>query len=468
MVVPVLVLLVAALHVGADGGVPVSSAWTRRGPGRGRRHGRNPGGGALGGAGGGARGARSRVTRRATWCAYGSRRRTARCSGHAERSRRRRGGGGSVRGGRRCGADDRGSATVWAAFAARGAVRGLRGPARARPGRRGPAPGGRGRRPGGARPPRTTRCRAAAAACAAARRVARGPGRPLVRCAVAGEIADVTAEAGPRPVHLAGHGPGAGPAGARPTRRGHRRRHGCRGQGRRPVRHPRQRPPAAPRATARVSSRTAPRLCSGSLPLPHLGDWMQDGQPASHSQAAMASRVAVSQARGGVEGALGEARAAGVAVVDEDRGQQGVRVQRDGDAADVPAVAGGEQRQHADGGVLGGVQGAAEDLRVDPGGVELVLGDRPPHGAGAQRAGRQVELGLAQHLAGDQPAAQEGDDLVGDLDGAEAQPAVAPGDLRCRSPGRRWRWCRGRSWSTAGWPPRPGRPSPPGPACRTR
>ncbi|CAM5253410.1 hypothetical protein SHIRM173S_09407 [Streptomyces hirsutus] len=46
-------------------------------------------------------------------------------------------------------------------------------------------------------------------------------------------------------------------------------------------------------STAR--SRTAPRLCSGSLPFPHLGDWMQDGQPASHSQEAMACRVAVSQ-----------------------------------------------------------------------------------------------------------------------------------------------------------------------------
>lgn len=31
--------------------------------------------------------------------------------------------------------------------------------------------------------------------------------------------------------------------------------------------------------------------------MPHLGDWMQDGQPASHSQEAMASRVAASQAR---------------------------------------------------------------------------------------------------------------------------------------------------------------------------
>jgi len=40
------------------------------------------------------------------------------------------------------------------------------------------------------------------------------------------------------------------------------------------------------------SSRTEPFLESGSLPLPHLGDWMQDGQPAWHSQLRMASAVA--------------------------------------------------------------------------------------------------------------------------------------------------------------------------------
>lgn len=132
---------------------------------------------------------------------------------------------------------------------------------------------------------------------------------------------------------------------------------------------------------------------------------------------------------GRAEGALGETRAAGVAVVHEDGGEQRIRVQRDRHSADVPAVAGREQRQHADGGVLGGVQGAAEDLRVDPGRVELVLGDRPPHRARAQRPRREVELSLAQDLAGDEAPAQEGDHLVGDLDGAVAQTPVAPGDL---------------------------------------
>lgn len=43
------------------------------------------------------------------------------------------------------------------------------------------------------------------------------------------------------------------------------------------------------------SSVIAPALSSGSLPLPHFGDWTHDGQPLSQPQDAMASRVARSQ-----------------------------------------------------------------------------------------------------------------------------------------------------------------------------
>lgn len=43
------------------------------------------------------------------------------------------------------------------------------------------------------------------------------------------------------------------------------------------------------------STTTEPALSSGSLPLPHLGDCTQEGHPAGHSHAAMASRVAISQ-----------------------------------------------------------------------------------------------------------------------------------------------------------------------------
>ncbi len=54
---------------------------------------------------------------------------------------------------------------------------------------------------------------------------------------------------------------------------------------------------AAPRAASTVSrTRTAPGLCSGLFPLPHFGDWTHDGQPDSQPQAAIASRVAASQA----------------------------------------------------------------------------------------------------------------------------------------------------------------------------
>jgi secretion/DNA translocation related TadE-like protein len=46
-------------------------------------------------------------------------------------------------------------------------------------------------------------------------------------------------------------------------------------------------------ASAKIasSSWTAPALSSGSLPLPHLGEWTHDGHPSVHSQATMASRV---------------------------------------------------------------------------------------------------------------------------------------------------------------------------------
>ena len=43
-------------------------------------------------------------------------------------------------------------------------------------------------------------------------------------------------------------------------------------------------------STAR-SSRTAPVLSSGSLPLPHLGDCTQPGQPVSQRQVRTVSRV---------------------------------------------------------------------------------------------------------------------------------------------------------------------------------
>src|SRR5664280_2152379 len=81
---------------------------------------------------------------------------------------------------------------------------------------------------------------------------------------------------------------------------------------------------------------------------------------------------------GGVP-ALGEPRAAGVPVVDEDRRAPGVLVQRGGDPADVPAVAGREQRQQADCGVLGGVRCAGNVGPLQPDGRQQVGAHRVPH-----------------------------------------------------------------------------------------
>ena len=177
---------------------------------------------------------------------------------------------------------------------------------------------------------------------------------------------------------------------------------------------------------ATVKSRTAPSLSSGSLPLPHFGDCTQDGQPSSHSQAAMASRVAVSHSTAARVAPLGEARAAGMPVVDEDRRRAGVLVHRGGDAADVPAVAGREQREQADRGVLGRVRGARYVGPLQPGLGQHLRRDRPPDRPGAQVARRQVQRLLAEHLAGDHALAQERHDLVGHLDGAEGQLDRSP------------------------------------------
>ena len=59
-----------------------------------------------------------------------------------------------------------------------------------------------------------------------------------------------------------------------------------------------------------------------------------------------------------LEALPGDAHPAGVAVVDEDGGLLGLAVHRRGQAADVPAVAHGEERQQGDEGVLDGVDGA--------------------------------------------------------------------------------------------------------------
>ena len=150
--------------------------------------------------------------------------------------------------------------------------------------------------------------------------------------------------------------------------------------------------PACMRSPASWSSTsisvTAASLSSGLFLLPHLGDWTQEGQPDSHSQALMASRVAVSQQPGLVVAALGgEAGPAGAAVVDNDGGHSGVGVDGRGHSADVPAVARGHQRKEASMAcVLGGMQRALGLRCLDEprAGQRAVVHNKP------DRLGKQV------------------------------------------------------------------------------
>jgi len=118
--------------------------------------------------------------------------------------------------------------------------------------------------------------------CAEAAAVVEANGADLVSCTVTGRVVDVEASvAGPGwwgpDVDLVGRaraGPGA---------------YGTPGTYEGPG-------AAGAAASSTSSSSTAPALLSGLFWLPHLGDWMHEGQPSRHSQEAMVSRVARSQA----------------------------------------------------------------------------------------------------------------------------------------------------------------------------
>ena len=128
-------------------------------------------------------------------------------------------------------------------------------------------------------------------------------------------------------------------------------------------------PPAAATDSSTTSStRIAPCLDSGRCRCRTSGTGRRTGSRSRRRTSAIASRVAPQpRARRPVR-PLGEAGAAGMAVVDEDGRARSVSgCSGGGQAADVPAVAGGDQRQQADRGVLGGVQRAGHVGRVDPG-----------------------------------------------------------------------------------------------------
>ena len=124
------------------------------------------------------------------------------------------------------------------------------------------------------------------------------------------------------------------------------------------------------------------------------------GSPSRHGQRPSTSRVARRWRSAGLVAELGDAGAAGVAVVDDDGGQAGVGLERGGHAADVPAVADGEQRQHADGGVLDGVQRARPPSAGSDAGGGQHLGRRS-----CTRTARVIEpcWGAGRVLAAERP-----------------------------------------------------------------
>src|SRR5205085_9002389 len=95
-----------------------------------------------------------------------------------------------------------------------------------------------------------------------------------------------------------------------------------------------------------------------------------------------------------------DAGAAWVAVVDHDRRHPRLRLPVCGHAADVPAVADGEQGEDADAGVLSGVDGARHARRDEPGRGEDVVADRVPEGAGHEPGRWEVEVFDGEDLAG--------------------------------------------------------------------
>ena len=178
-----------------------------------------------------------------------------------------------------------------------------------------------------------------------------------------------------------------------------------------------------PRSTLdsiRSRSTRAPALSSGSLRFPHFGLCTHDGQPAVHGQRCSRSGRVLDPVFEAIEPPLGDADAARVAVVDEDRRAPGLVVDVRREAADVPAIAHRPQRQECDQAVLGRVQRAEElrhlleafevtRLRAEPDCLRLEGGLGHEHR-------NDVDRGAVAHRL-----PRVGDDLLRDRDAAEVQ-----------------------------------------------
>ena len=125
------------------------------------------------------------------------------------------------------------------------------------------------------------------------------------------------------------------------------------------------------------------------------------------------------------EPALDDAGAARIAVVDEDRAEPRVRVQRRRHAAHVPPVARGDQRQQPDRGVLGRVDGAGQIARGDRGPVDDRLRDRPPHGLRLEVLRRERQRDLVDDVVRGDELHHVAHHLVRDAHGAEERVDVA-------------------------------------------
>src|SRR3546814_9043600 len=102
-------------------------------------------------------------------------------------------------------------------------------------------------------------------------------------------------------------------------------------------------------------------------------------------------------------------------------------MERRGDATDVPPVAGREEGQQPDRGMLRGVRGAGKVGLLEPGVAEHTRWHRPPDRRGVQGADRQVEGLLRHHLTRGDSSLQVGDDLVRDVELTEGERAPTPG-----------------------------------------
>src|SRR5699024_5376208 len=112
---------------------------------------------------------------------------------------------------------------------------------------------------------------------------------------------------------------------------------------------------------------------------------------------------------------FGKAGAAGVAVVDKDRGHLCVLVEGSGYTTDIPTVTGGNQWQQTNGGMFSSVQRAGNISRANTHCFQRQWVDGIRHRAGAQALLRKIQWEKIRGGAIGK-LAEVADDLVGDFD----------------------------------------------------